>query len=517
MFKIDFLENAIKKIKKNSIVPIVTIIVSSLLLRLYFFPFGIPLTHDAVNYFWYASDINILGRLPNGYTFGNNGWPVFLAPFFTMLKSNNMILHMELQRTISVLISVLTIIPVYFLCKRFVDYKFAIIGAIIFAFEPRLIQDSLTGLNSSMYIALETLALVLFFSSNKYAKYYSFALIGFASIVRSEGLFLFFALSIIYFFNNRKNKREIIKYAILFLIFFIVITPMVILKIQVNGNDGLSSRIIGTTSEILENNSTGNQGIFDYIANGSITFVKFFGWDMIPIFIFFVPIGIFLFFRNRSDEKTTIIVTSIIISIPILYAYSAQALDTKYFYPLYPIFCIISAIAMKKFSEYIRRPDFFIIIVIIGIFVLSFIFLNFKLIDLEHDREYYLVTQYVINNTRGINDYYPEAGYLLPVEMEMKWPILKSDFVKHIIVSDTGEFNSMKYDSVYEYIKTEKNNGLSHIITDNNPNRPLFLKDVFLHEEKYPYLLKQFDSKNHGFIHEIKIFRINYEIFDPNP
>ena len=45
----------------------------------------------------------------------------------------------------------------------------------------------------------------------------------------------------------------------------------------------------------------------------------------------------------------------------------------------------------------------------------------------------------------------------------------------------------------------------------------IFLKDVFLHEEKYPYLLKQFDSKNHGFIHEIKIFRINYEIFDPNP
>ena len=245
MFKIDFLENAIKKIKKNSIVPIVTIIVSSLLLRLYFFPFGIPITHDAVNYFWYASDINILGRLPNGYTFGNNGWPVFLAPFFTMLKSNNMILHMELQRTISVLISVLTVIPVYFLCKRFVDYKFAIIGAVIFAFEPRLIQDSLSGLNNSLYIALEAIALVLFFSSNKYAKYYSFAIMGFASLVRSEGLFLFFALSIIYFLNHRKNKREIIRYAILFLIFFMIITPMAILRIQTTGSDALTSRIIG--------------------------------------------------------------------------------------------------------------------------------------------------------------------------------------------------------------------------------------------------------------------------------
>ena len=62
-----------------------------------------------------------------------------------------------------------------------------------------------------------------------------------------------------------------------------------------------------------------------------------------------------------------------------------------------------------------------------------------------------------------------------------------------------------------------KNNELSHIITDNDPKRPLFLKDVFLHEEKYPYLVKQFDSKNHGFMHEVKIFKIDYEIFNSNP
>ena len=83
--------------------------------------------------------------------------------------------------------------------------------------------------------------------------------------------------------------------------------------------------------------------------------------------------------------------------------------------------------------------------------------------------------------------------------------------------TDTGECNSVEYGSLDEYIKTVKNNGLSHIITDNNPNRQLFLKDVFLDEEKYPYLLKLFDSKNHGFMHEVKIFKINYEIFNSNP
>ncbi len=494
---------------KNSIILIAIIIVSSLLLRLYFFPYGIPVTHDALSYFWYASDISILEKLPNGYTFGNNGWPVFLSPFFTILNSNNMISYMELQRTISIIFSVLTVIPVYFLCRSFVNYKFAILGAAIFAFEPRLIQDSLLGLNSSMYIALGTLALVLFFSSNKYARYYSFAIMGFASLIRSEGLFLFFALSIMYFFNYRKNKNEIIKYAILLLIFIIVITPMAILKTQANGNDGLSSRIIGTTSQIIEDNSTGKLGIFDYLFNGSITFVKFFGWDLIPIFIFFVPIGIFLIFRKRNYERTTIIVTSIIISIPILYAYSAQALDTKYFYPLYPIFCILSAIAMKKFSEFNHRINFLIIIVIIMIFVASFIFLNIIIKDSEYQKEYLVVAQYVTNNTRGINGYDPEDGLVRGMEINEKWPILKSSFSNKITIINNVEFNSLK-----DFIIHEKHDGLTHLVIDENKNRTPFLKDVYLNEDDYPYLLKVFDTKNLGYKHGVKIFKIDYSIIN---
>ena len=71
---------------------------------------------------------------------------------------------MDLQRSISIIFfRSYSNSSFIFLCKRFVNYKFAIIGAAIFAFEPRLIQDSLLGLNSSMYIALGTLALVLFF------------------------------------------------------------------------------------------------------------------------------------------------------------------------------------------------------------------------------------------------------------------------------------------------------------------------------------------------------------------
>ena len=136
MSESDFRKRKITIFFNNHVLVIITIILSSLLLRLYFFPFGIPLVLDSFGYFWYASDISLLGRLPEGYIFANNGWSVFMGSFFSLLKLNSMISYMELQRTVSVLISVLTVIPVYFLCKHFVNYKFAMIGAIIFAFEP---------------------------------------------------------------------------------------------------------------------------------------------------------------------------------------------------------------------------------------------------------------------------------------------------------------------------------------------------------------------------------------------
>jgi len=35
-----------------------------------------------------------------------------------------------------------------------------------------------------------------------------------------------------------------------------------------------------------------------------------------------------------------------------------------------------------------------------------------------------------------------------------------------------------------------------------------------LFKEKYPYLIKEFDSKDHGYDYHLKIFRIDYDLFD---
>ena len=70
------------------------------------------------------------------------------------------------------------------------------------------------------------------------------------------------------------------------------------------------------------------------------------------------------------------------------------------------------------------------------------------------------------------------------------------------------------YTSLNEFIEFGREQGLTHITVDNNPNRAEFLKDIFYNEEKMPYLTKIYDSSEHGYEYHVKIFSINYEKFE---
>ena len=169
---------------KHIIFSIAIILSVGLFLRLYYFPYNIPLVLDALKYFLYASDGVVLGHLPESYTFANNGWPAFLSLFFSLSHFGNILDYMNLQRVLTVSLSILTIIPVYLLCKRFFSPFYAIIGAAIFAFEPRIIQNSELGITDPLFITLVTLSLYFFFSSKKNLVYVSFAFAAFATLVR---------------------------------------------------------------------------------------------------------------------------------------------------------------------------------------------------------------------------------------------------------------------------------------------------------------------------------------------
>ena len=110
--------------------------------------------------------------------------------------------------------------------------------------------------------------------------------------------------------------------------------------------------------------------------------------------------------------------------------------------------------------------------------------------------------------------YYPESGYLDIVGLtnSQDFPILKEEYESK---RPKQLYSHINYDSMVEYIEFGRKEGLTHLVLDElEKRRPAPFKDAFYHEEKYPYLIKEFDSKDHGYNYHLKIFRIDYEKFD---
>jgi len=90
-----FLESKLNSFFNNTVVALFVICIISLIIKVLLFPTNIPLILDSLEYFFYASDVSILGHLPNGYGFANNVWPVFLSFFFSLFHSDNVFAYMN--------------------------------------------------------------------------------------------------------------------------------------------------------------------------------------------------------------------------------------------------------------------------------------------------------------------------------------------------------------------------------------------------------------------------------------
>lgn len=494
---------------KNSWLFLLIIGIVAILLRLYFLPKSLPLTLDALNYFWYANDISILGHLPN-WPIDHNGWPAFLSVFFSAFHLHNFLDYMNLQRVVTIMISTLTIIPVYLLCKRFLGRSYALLGAALFAFEPRIIQNSVLGITDPLYIFLVTLSIVMFLSKDKRIVFASFAIAALATLIRTEGLALFLVLSIMFFVREKKERKIIAKYALAVIIFTLVLLPMVELRLETSGHDYLTGRVtgeIGSISSQSENNSKSN--IVVYFIKGLENPIKFLGWSMIPIWLFFVPVGAYLIFKKRNPDTLTIIVGIIVISIPAFYALSKFS-DTRYLYPLYPLFCVLAIFAAKSYLSKFKNPRLLLVLLTGGILIASIGFTSFKSTDIVHEKESLSLAYYVDNMTSGINPYMPESKYLpIPEISKQNFPILSTMVPTSPKIIPTDGFLTID-----DYIAKNKDQGLTNLVLDGSNNSPEFLNDVFFHEEKYPYLEKIFDSTEHGYKYHLKIFRINYNKFE---
>ena len=88
---------------------------------------------------------------------------------------------------------------------------------------------------------------------------------------------------------------------------------------------------------------------------------------------------------------------------------------------LYPIFCVISIFAIKKYSDYFKTKNIIIGLIVIGIILSSLIFLELKSTDNFQKYEIYQITKEIVKEPKVINSFYPEDHYLEPTAYPEKW------------------------------------------------------------------------------------------------
>ena len=484
-----------------------TIFFIGLGIRIYYFPFDLPLIMDGLDNFTYATAINYYGHLPVEWTPINNGWPIFLSFWFSIINLENTLQYMQLQRVISITISSLIMIPVYFLCKKYFDEKIALVGVALIAFDPRIIYNSLLGITDSLFILLGITSLVLFLKYERKIMLISFILASCATIVRAEGLFLFITLTILFFIKYKISKEILKTYIPCLIVFMLILIPIIDYRIDVAGYDGIFQRgALGATQIISMTDSDDNSEIID----GLSLFAKYLGWIMIPNFLIFLPFGVILFFKHRKKETNFIIIFVVICSIPILYAYLRQAQDTRYLYALFPIFSLISLYSVKSYLEKFKRKDLIIFLMIAGILTSSIIFYEYKKIDYEKERELNEFAKSIPIVIGGLNYHPTVTQYIGPSEVKEEWPFVFYDETRKIETVQTNNYNNLS-----DFISNNKNK-LTHLIIDDNSNLPDFLNEIYHNEEKFKYLNKIYDSKSMNYNFEIKIFEIDFEKFNLN-
>jgi hypothetical protein len=121
------------------------------------------------------------------------------------------------------------------------------------------------------------------------------------------------------------------------------------------------------------------------------------------------------------------------------------------------------------------------------------------------------------------NHFYPESRYVYPAEIIKKYPESEEVFFTQrekgippfsLIPLDISLISINDKLEIREFINENRKAGLTHLIVDDQLDRPIFFSELIKNEEKFPYLVKEYDSTSQGFGYKVKIFKIDYDKYD---
>jgi len=536
------------KSKKLTVFSLGIIIILGLAVRFYYFPSDIPIGTDGFFSFIYAAKTVFEGSLPIGYTTTNTGWSYFLSSFFIFSDTTEPLHLMHIQRTLSIVLSTITIIPAFFIFRNFVSVRWSLFGSFLLVVEPRLLLISLEGINFSLFFFLFVLIIALFLNKKNISFYFGFACIALATLVRYEGLLLIIPAVFMYLLKSN-DKKSILNLLCMIFVLTIILVPIVTMQMEATknicynydsdticGEVGIIQNIISGPLffyiyGILETplsdpespafdkleglDRTSGKFMFDSIALMTISSLgKFLGLSIIPYFVFFIIFSLVLRIRTRKflkfdwDKKMILLITSIML-LPAIYAYVREIDEVRYVLIIIPLVCILSISWTKSISEKISKNWSVIIVLIVLVLISSIIFIEFDKRDLIHDRESLLISQEIIGLTDKTNTF-NQDGYVKTAVLIRDWPNLPETNEIGKIKHEFDKFPIGKYDSIKKFILDFRESGLEYLVVDKDNK---IFDELREDPKKYSYLIKRFDSNDLNFKNHFLIYEIDYNLF----
>ena len=529
---------------------LILICVISLGLKLYTVDFSIPPHGDDFVYVIDAVQYN------QGDFFvsqkKNPGWPLFLAPFMSIINSNDLLDYTNLARVLGLIISTATIFPMYFLARKFFDEKYSLIAASLFAFEPHLNYNSGAALSEPLLI-LVLITSMIFILHNKTKYFYlAFVFAGLCWWVRLEVIYPILAIIFIYFIVHR-DKSNFLRNFSLCIIFLLIIISAILVQRYIQFDDPFYVWYTGT---IFADNYA---GIFSQEDPGIINFVEEYGISglidrlvnglanlfnalfriLFPYLIVLIPFGVLFSLRPIKQKLRNIKANwiMIIVTISILIIPFAVVEERRYLFSLFPFLIILSTIPIQRVTDYglstfsfneRQKSTFLVIIVGIvillsGIFTMGITGFGYGPPNLALENEKIKFTEYLVENFDGkmlrdevVNDY---LAYVNITSGDNDFKTFKSPRGKNPY-PDLHEPGKVVRMSVYgktveELVTNGETRDLKYIaILAKGSYYSPFLNDLYYNEGKYPYMKKIFDSNEMNYKEfKIKVFEIDYKIY----
>ena len=484
------------------------------------------------------------------------GWSIFISPFFNMTDSNNFLDYVNITRGLGLAISIITIVPMYGLSRKFFDAKYSLCAVGLFAFEPHLNHISGLGYTEPLYILATILSLYFLLNKNSKYSYLSFLTIGLLWWVRWNGIVMLLIASIIFFTNFKKTPKLFLKYFACLAICLIVVSPMLIERNEQYGSPLFFSQnenmFTGEYTTILADNMMGVEySAFDYIDdNGFGKFIEKFVFlgiynlfftlfkMSLPYLIFFLPFGIIFSLRAFDQEKKYIRSNwiLILISLGAFVFYFAIMPEKRLIYHVYPFLIILATISLQRLVEY-GLPTFSFNekhkkICMVGIMCTVIILSGFYTLRYETPDPILSNEEILFAETleSKFNGKILDSGYTLKGLLYAHVTDPDGVFKNYKISQNPGsssvfEFNSENVNlipttlyakSLEDFIEVSYEYELNYI-SINKKDVMIFypyLGEIYENEDKFPYLTKVFDTENEGFEKlKVKVFEIDYKKF----